>query len=419
MFEKYTAEQYRALDADAFEARRAEIEGLLTSETLPEGVTTDELVAESELIIAEARSRKAAQNLRAQTIEELKRGAGHVVASSQQTEEGSTMPNTIVDPFDTPEYRNAAMERICHGKEMPEEFRTGIYAQRTPAHTATTDVPVMIPTSTSNQIIEELEAENGIYSRITKTNVKGGVEYPILELKPTASWVGENAVSDWQKVEAKLKVTFSYYELECRISQTMLESIVTYEEFQRRFVPMAVKAILDKVEEGVISGTGEGQMLGIINDARVTNKVEMAAADVVDWKKWRKIVKAAIPRAYRRGQFIMSQTMWDSYIETMADDNNAPVSIGYNAVTGEETRRFMGFDVILVDDDLVANFDDAATGDVFCIYGQLSDYAINTNQQLMSVQYLDWDDRKKKTVAYMVLDGKVLDPHGFVLVAKK
>jgi HK97 family phage major capsid protein len=102
----------------------------------------------------------------------------------------------------------------------------------------------------------------------------------------------------------------------------------------------------------------------------------------------------------------------------MADDNNAPVSIGYNPVTGAEQLRFMGFPVLLVDDTILADFDDAASDDVFAIYGKLSDYAINWNQQLQTVQYTDWDKRKRKTVAYAVLDGKVLDANGFVLVAK-
>jgi HK97 family phage major capsid protein len=239
-----------------------------------------------------------------------------------------------------------------------------------------------------------------------------------MTLKPVSTWVGEDEVSDFQKLEADVKISFSYFELECRVSQTMLASIVTFAEFQRRIVPAIVRSMSKKIEAGVVSGTGTGQMLGIVNDPRVTNKVALTATQVKDWKAWRKVVKKAIPRAYRGGTFIMAQSTWDAYIETMADDNNAPVSIGYNPVTGAEQLRFMGFPVLLVDDTILADFDDAASDDVFAIYGKLSDYAINWNQQLQTVQYTDWDKRKRKTVAYAVLDGKVLDANGFVLVAK-
>lgn len=417
MFEKYTAEQYRALDADAFESRRAEVEGMLRAETLPEGVTTDELVSESELIISEARSRKASAELRNQTIEELRAGANPAMITASSNP-NPTKEDRMQDIFDSVEYRDAFMNFFCRGKQLPEQFRTGDYEVRENAYTATGDVPVMIPTTLSRRIIEELEAESDLYARVDKTNVKGGVKYPILSLRPEAYWVGETEVSDYQKVEAKLTVDFGYYELECRIGQTLLESIVTFDEFQARFIPMAVRAIRRKIEAGIVAGTGEGQMLGIVNDSRITNSATMTAAQVVNWKEWRKKVNAAIPRAYRGGQYIMAQSTWDTYIETLSDDNNAPVSIGYNPVTGNEIRRLMGCEVILVDDELLPGFDSAAANDVFCIYGRLSDYCINTNHQLQSVQFIDWDTRQKKTIAYMVLDGKVLDPNGFVLVKK-
>ena len=412
-FTPFGAAEYRALDDVAFEERRQTIIDLLNADELPEDVTTDQLMEERTLIMGEVERRNAAAELRGAAVKSVL-NASKVIATSKEEKRSAKE----ADPFDTPEYRTAFMEFVCRHKAMPEEFRTGVYAQRGNAFTATSDVPVMIPTTLSKNIIEELEAENGIYARVSKTNIKGGLEVPILSLKPIAHWVGETEVSDTQKFEANLKVTFSYYELECRLSQTMLESVVTFDEFQRRFVPAVVKAMVDAIETGVVSGSGTGQMLGITNDPRVTNSVTMTATQVKDWKQWHKIVKKAIPRAYRGGTIIMGQGTWDSYIETMSDDSNAPVSIGYNPVTGAEVLRLMGFEVLLVDDSLIADFDTASTGDVFCIYGKLSDYAINWNQQIQTVQYTDWDDRKVKTVAYAVLDGKVLDANGFVLVKK-
>ena len=39
---------------------------------------------------------------------------------------------------------------------------------------------------------------------------------------------------------------------------------------------------------GIVLGSGDGQMMGILNDPRVTNVVEMTAAELNDWKAWRK-----------------------------------------------------------------------------------------------------------------------------------
>ena len=408
MFETMTDEQYRSLDIDALETRQAELIALADSD-----VDAAEYKAECERCMGEIAHRNQAIELRKASLNKIEAGMGKTI------ERSGAQVDDDVDPFDTPEYRKAFMELVCRKTPMPEKMLRDAYAKRgTDAYTYTTDVPVMIPTTLSTKIIEKLEEYGEIYARVAKTNLKGGVDYPILDLKPIATWVDEDEVSNWQKFEAKDKVSFGYYELECRIAQSMLASIVTFDEFQRRFVPLATKAMIQKIEEGIIKGTGSGQMLGITADERITNIVGLDSTAIADWKQWRKQVKAEIPRPYRNGTFIMSQGTWDSYIETMADDVNAPVSIGYNAVTGVEELRLMGFSVLLVDDTILPDYDDAEDGDVFCIYGKLEDYVINSNQNLMTVQYDDWDNRKKKTVAYMVLDGKVLDPYGFMLIKK-
>lgn len=402
MFETMTSEQYRSLDIDALEARQSELVALADSD-----VDAAEYKAECERCMDEIAHRNQKVELRNASLLKLNAGSGKTIerAGNKEVDE--------IDPYDTPEYRKAFMEYMCRKTPMPESMM-----KRNDAYTTTTDVPVMIPTTISTKIIEKLEEYGEIYARVAKTNIKGGVEYPILDLKPVASWVGEEQVSNWQKLEAKDKISFGYFELECRIAQTMLASIVTFDEFQRRFVPLATKAMIQKIEEGIIKGTGSGQMLGIVNDTRIENIVGLDATDVADWKQWHKKVKASIPRMYRNGTFIMAQSTWDCYIETLANDINAPVSINYNAVTGVEEMRLMGFPVMLVDDTVLPDFDSADDGDVFAIYGKLDDYVINTNQQLMTVQYPDWDTRKQKTVAYMVLDGKVLDPYGFMLIKK-
>ena len=408
MFVQMTEEQYRSLDIDALETRQAELVSLADSD-----VDAVEYKAECERCMAEIAHRNQAIELRKASLSKLEAGAGKTIERSGKREVVED-----ADPYDTPEYRTAFMEFVCRRTPMPDKFTTGIYAQRKDALTTTADVPVMIPTTMMNKIIEELDEYGEIYARVAKTNIKGGVEYPILDLKPVATWVGETEVSEWQKFTAEDKISFGYFELECRIAQTMLASIVTYDEFQRRFVPLATKAMIKKIEAGIIAGTGSGQMLGITVDERITNVVNMGDTDMADWKQWRKKVKASIPRLYRNGTFIMAQGTWDAYIETLADDVNAPVSIGYNPVTGNEELRLMGFPVLLVDDSVLPDYDSASDGDVFAIYGKLEDYCINTNQQLQVVQYLDWDVRQHKTVAYMVLDGKVLDPYGFMLIQK-
>lgn len=411
MYEVWTAEQYRSADYDALLSQRDALANAVSA-----GVAdAAEYRAQVELCKAEFANRNDAAELRALDIQRVAGGEGSFVARSGQVDE----VEDVDDIFDTAEYRKAFMDFICRKAPMPEKFRSGEYAERTAdAFTTTDDIPVMIPTTLMTQIIEKLDEVGEIWSRVNKTNIPGGVEYPILDLMPVAYWVGEEEVSEYQALMADEKVSFSYYEIECRIGQTWLASITSFDAFQRRFVPAAAKAIIKKLESSVIKGSGSGQALGIVNDPRVENTVTMDATQMADWTQWHKRVKRAIPKAYRKGSFIMAQSTWDAYIETFADDNNAPVSIGYNPVTGEEEYRFMGRPCLTVEDDVLPFYDDAEDDEVFAIYCRLEDYSVNSNLQMATYQWRDPDTRKDKTLAYMVADGKVLDPYGIVLIAK-
>ena len=126
-----------------------------------------------------------------------------------------------------------------------------------------------------------------------------------------------------------------------------------------------------------------------------------------------------MPISYRSGEFIMAQSSFDSYIETMSDDTNAPVSINYNPVTGEEEYRLMGFAVDTVEPVILPDFDKADNGAVVAIYGRMGDYAVNSQMQVATEKWIDHETNEEKTKAMLVADGKVLDNHGFILIKKK
>lgn len=409
-FEEFTVEQYRSLDATAFEERRSFILDLCSDDECK--VDAETLRAEAAMIRAEAERRNTLMELRSATIKDIAQGAGSVVSAS--TVQRSVVPAAEVDRFDTPEYRSAFMNYFTRGAAMPAEY----IEQRADESTQTTDVPIMVPTTLMNQVVEKMSEYGDIWNRVTKMNVQGGIDFPILDLKPTASWIAENEVSDYQKLEATDKVSFKFHQLECRLSQSLLASVTTFAAFQARFVPLVAEAMVRALEQAIVRGSGNGQFLGITVDTRVTNIVTMSAAEFADWKAWRKKVKAAMPKSYRNGEFIMAQSTFDSYIETMSDDNNAPVSIGYNPVTGEEVMRLMGKTATTVEPDILPDFDTAAAGDVVAIFGDLSNYVVNSNMAVSTVRWVDHDKNQVKTKALMAADGKVLDPYGFILIKK-
>ncbi|MFU2361896.1 MAG: phage major capsid protein, partial [Phascolarctobacterium sp.] len=163
------------------------------------------------------------------------------------------------DKYDTMAYRKAFMNYVCRGVAIPAEYRAA-------ETTTTADSGAVIPTTIMNEIIQKLESYGSIYAKVRKINVQGGVSIPIADLKPTAHWITEEKSSDDQKASAKNSVTFNYYGLECKISQSILANVVTLKMFTDLFVPMATEAMVKAIEIAIFNGTGEGQPLGVLKD---------------------------------------------------------------------------------------------------------------------------------------------------------
>ncbi|MHB9095900.1 MAG: phage major capsid protein, partial [Eubacteriales bacterium] len=252
-------------------------------------------------------------------------------------------------------------------------------------------------------------------------NIKGGVTVPILSLKPAATWIGESTPSDKKKVTANTNVTFAYYGLECKVSTSILADTVTLTGFENTITDLIVEAMVQAIDLAVISGNGTGKFLGITADTRVpaAQIVTLSAADFAAWDQWKKKVFAKMPLAYKAGAtFLMASGTFEGYVDGMVDANGQPVGrINYGITEGPQ-ERFGGKEVILVEDDVIANYDDAAVADVVAVYCNLKNYAVNSNMQMTMFRYLDHDTNEWIDKAILIADGKLIDPNGVVIVKK-
>lgn len=318
-----------------------------------------------------------------------------------------------VDHYGTMEYRKAFMTFCKTGEQTPE--------LRSNAMSATSDVSAVIPTTILNEIIKKVLSYGQIFSRTRKLSIKGGVTVPILSLKPVASWIGEVTPSDKQKVQANTNVSFSYYGLECKVSTSLLADTVALAGFESTITDLIVEAMVIGIETAIIKGDGTGKALGITNDTRVpsTQIVTLGSADFVDWSGWKKKVFSRMPLAYKAGaSFFMASGTFEGYIDGMVDANGQPIGrINYGITDGAQ-ERFGGKEVIQVEDNIIGNYDDAAVGDVVAIYCNLNNYAINSNMQMTMFRYLWHETNEWIDKAILVMDGKLLDPNGVVIIKK-
>jgi HK97 family phage major capsid protein len=348
--------------------------------------------------------------------------SGVVGTYSQTTQVTQTREN--VDPFGTLEYRYAFMKHAQTGTPIPEK-----YNQRDGMPQNTTNLGATIPTTVLNEFINEIRLVYGnLYSKVRKLNIQGAVKVPIAELQATFKWITEDTVApreDGGKINEY--VEFSYNMCEIRVAQTLLSSIVTLDLFEREIVRVMMIAYMKAMDTGIVKGTGNGQMLGILNDPRViatNNVVTMTAAQINNWTAWRKNFFAKLPLGYRAGEFIFPLATVDTYLETMADANNNPIfrqATGLEVNDGDQRNpngRFFGRDISLVEPDIIADFDSASSGDVIGIYWQPNEYAINTNMAFGMRRWFDEDRNEWVNKMLTIVDGKVLNPRGIWLIKK-
>jgi len=317
------------------------------------------------------------------------------------------------DKYSTLEYRTAFMKFAKTGEITPE--------LRADAMTTTTDVSAVIPSTILNEVIRKVTEYGQIFNRVRKLNIKGGVTVPILSLKPTATWIGEAATSDKKKVTANTNISFSYYGLECKVSTSLLSDTVTLTGFETTITDLIVEAMVQGMDLAIISGDGNGKALGITVDPRVpaAQVVTIASGDFTAWDAWKKKIFAKMPLKYKAGAaFIMASGTFEGYVDGMVDANGQPIGrINYGITDGAQ-ERFGGKEVILVEDDVVANYDDAAVGAVVAVYCNLKNYGLNTNMQMTMYRYLDHDTNEWIDKAIMIVDGKLIDPNGVVIIKK-
>ena len=397
-----SVDEVRSLTADA-EALQAEVREA-------EAKIAEIEAEEAKQAAAEGESRSAVP-ANAQLVN------GHVAASFGQP---SAENRSSEDPLGTMEYRNAFKAYVQNGTAIPSDV-----LQRAGVTTTTADTGAAIPITVMNEVINTVRKRYGnLYNKVRKMNVKGGVDFPIGALQASFKWITESTVSPRQKAGSLGKVSFQYYTAEIRISQSFLSSIVTLDAFEAKVAEVIAIAYLQAMDEGIVLGSGDGQMTGILKDPRVTNEITMKAADLNDWKAWRSKFFAKLPLGYRAGEFIFPLSTVETYLETMSDANGNPV---FRQATGLEVNdgdarnpngRFFGRDISLVEPDILPDFDAANAGDVIGIFWQPDEYAINENFGFTMRRYFDEEANEWVDKALVVVDGKVLNPTGYYLIKK-
>lgn len=340
-----------------------------------------------------------------------------------------------VDPTSTMEYRTAFMNYVQRG-EMSDVLRQ--VNTRDNSRTVSTDLGQLIPQTIIQEIIKGVEKVYGqLYSRVKKTNVKGGVKYPIGSFSATFKRLKETgtpiAPSDRQAAGSITGyVEFSYNIGEIRIAQTLLANVLSVPVFESELAKTIVEAYVQAMDKEIMTGVAaNNQCEGILTEAAkgssgripAANIIEFTAEDMADWTKWQENLFAKIPLSMRglRPEFVMTANTYEANIKTLKDDNNRPLYVEtFNPVDGDEIATFKGKQVCFVEEDVLENFNDADAGEYFGMYWVPEKaYAINTNLEFFVKRYFDDEKNEWVDKALVINDGKILDPKYLYLLKKK
>lgn len=348
------------------------------------------------------------------------------LASYNLNKRNATVENT--EPRSSMEYRSAFMNYVKTGK------KSDVLQYRADDQNESGDLGVLLPLTVIQEIIKTTEKVYGqLYSRVKKTNVQGGVKYPIGAFSATFSRISENGAPTDRQNGGSITgyVEFTYKLGEVRIAQTLLASVLSVPVFEQELSKTIVEAYVKAMDTEIISGNGiNNQMVGILTEASANpsrissdNIIGFTANEMADWKEFQKKLFAIIPLSMRAlsPEFVMTANTYEANIKTLCDDNNRPIATEtFNPVDGAEIARFKGKEVVFVEEGLgFENFDDADNNEYWGMYWVPEKaYAINSNLEFAVKRYFDEEKLQWVERAVVINDGKVLDPKYIYLLKK-
>lgn len=273
------------------------------------------------------------------------------------------------DVYASAEYRNAFYKSLM-GKELTEVETRALnkaleMEKRADAYTTSGNTPVVIPTTTLNEIISKARNMGGVISIARAFNMPTKIAIPVATPSDKAQWNTEGTAVESEKPTIA-SVTFDAYEIIKVFSISAKVRTMSIDAFEAYLADELYKCVYECIADALINGTGSGQGTGVLNGVtwvtsgtgqnaiEVASNKDLAYADVVN-------AVALLKRGYNRGaKWVMNNaTLYKSFYG-MVDDNKKPIFIADPKT--DNIGKILGFDVVVddyLDDNVIlfGNFD--------------------------------------------------------------
>ncbi|SOC12845.1 HK97 family phage major capsid protein [Ureibacillus xyleni] len=272
----------------------------------------------------------------------------------------------------------------------------------------TANTGVVIPTTTLNEIITEIEAQSPFYADAKKLQVKGFLSLPkhsaivsgdaksYLESEAT-----ETEVNTFIEVQLGAKEVSKYIEVSFKLDAMSIPAFLEYLKGE------IVERVGTELGRQSISGNGVKEMTGVLTAlAGVTSQQSTydATAGLVYSDLTNAVSKIGAKHITGTAIYASNSTVWN-VLGNVVDGNGRPLFIS-DVVTGG-VGRALGFPVKV----------DSAIPDGTIIIGNAKGYAVNTNQSIGVESERDLKARKTGFSAYTIVDGNVTHEKAFSILA--
>ena len=259
------------------------------------------------------------------------------------------------DVYASAEYRSAFYKSLM-GKELTAVERGALnrayeLEKRSDAYTTSSNTPVIIPTTTLNEVVKKARTMGGLMAECRAFNVPSKIAVPVATPASKAIWNTEGAdVATEQPTIAQ--VTFDGNEIIKVFSISAKVKTMSIDAFEAYLTEELTNCVMECLADGIVNGTGAGQGTGLEKGITWTEGTNLLTTTALTFQNITTVI-SKLKRGYSKGaKFAMNNTTLYNSVYGLMDGNKRPVFV-QNA-QDDSVGKILGFEVV-VDDNIPDN----------------------------------------------------------------
>lgn len=269
--------------------------------------------------------------------------------------DGASMEAVKGDVYASAEYRSAfykslmgkdlnAVERVAFNRAMELE-------KRSDAYTTSGNTPVIIPTTTLNEVVKKARTMGGLIAEVRAFNVPAKISVPVATPASKAVWNTEGAdvATEQPSIAA---VNFDANEIIKVFSISAKVKTMSIDAFESYLTEELTNCVMECLADGIVNGSGSGQGTGIETGITWNEGTNLLTTTALTFQNITNVI-AKLKRGYSKGaKFAMNNATLYNSVYGLMDANKRPVFV-QNA-QDDSVGKILGFEVV-VDDNIKDN----------------------------------------------------------------